>query len=56
MARVTIKRQKERELKYDLRLMRDAMTVKDGADAAIFRRTDSYGYPKTLDVLVKAWR
>jgi general secretion pathway protein G len=54
MARVTIKRQKERELKYDLRLMRDAIDrYKDGADRSYFQKADSYGYPKTLDVLVK---
>ena len=54
MARVTIKRQKERELKYDLLLIRDAIDrYKDGAERSYFQKADSYGYPKTLDALVK---
>jgi general secretion pathway protein G len=55
MARVAVKRQKERELRYDLRLMREALDrYKDGSDRMLFReKGDSSGYPKTLDVLVK---
>jgi general secretion pathway protein G len=51
MARTAIKRQKERELRYDLRLLRDAIDrYKDGADRSYFQKADSYGYPKTLQV------
>ena len=54
MARSAIKRQKERELKYDLQLMRDAIDrYKDATDKNLFVKTDSTGYPKSLDVLVK---
>lgn len=55
MARSAIKRQKERELRYDLRLMRDALDrYKDASDRMMFReKGDSTGYPKSLDVLVK---
>jgi len=53
MARVAVKRQKERELRYDLRLIRDAIDrYKDGADRSYYQKADSYGYPKTLDALV----
>lgn len=53
MARVAIKRQKERELRYDLQLLRDAIDrYKDGADRSYFQKADSYGYPKTLEALV----
>ncbi len=53
MARTAIKRQKESELRYDLRLLRDAIDrYKDGADRSYFQKADSYGYPKTLDSLV----
>jgi general secretion pathway protein G len=55
MARTAIKRQKERELRYDLRLMRDALDrYKDASDRLLFReKGDDSGYPKSLDVLVK---
>ena len=54
MARTAIKRQKERELRYDLRLMRDAIDrYKDATDKNLFVKTDSTGYPKSLDILVK---
>jgi general secretion pathway protein G len=54
MARGAIKRQKERELRYDLQLLRDAIDrYKDAADRSLIQKADSYGYPKTLDVLVK---
>jgi general secretion pathway protein G len=54
MARTAIKRQKERELRYDLRQMRDAIDrYKDATDKNLFVKTDSTGYPKSLDILVK---
>jgi general secretion pathway protein G len=54
MARTAIQRQKERELRYNLRLIRDALDrYKDGADRNVYPKTDTTGYPKTLDVLVK---
>lgn len=55
MARSAIKRQKERELRYDLELMRDAIDrYKDASDRQLFReKGDDTGYPKSLDVLVK---
>jgi general secretion pathway protein G len=54
MARGAIKRQKERELRYDLQLLRDAIDrYKDAADRSLIQKADSYGYPKTLDILVK---
>src|SRR5258708_37969682 len=54
MTRVTIKRQKERELRHDLWEMRDAIDrYKDAADSAKFvSKVDSYGYPPDLDTLV----
>jgi general secretion pathway protein G len=54
MTRVTIKRQKERELRHDLWEMRDAIDrYKDAADRAAFvSKVDSYGYPPDLDTLV----
>ena len=54
MTRVAIKRQKERELRYDLRLMRDAIDrYKRAAEGSYFQKADSYTYPKTLEVLVE---
>ena len=54
MARVAIRRQKEKELRYDLHEIRDALDrYKDATDRKVFPKTDSTGYPKTLDVLVK---
>ena len=54
MARTAIKRQKERELRYDLRLMRDAIDrYKDATDKNLFVKTDSTGYPKSMEILVK---
>ena len=54
MARVTIKRERERELRRDLWMMRDAIDrYKDAADRAAFRiKADSLGYPPDLDTLV----
>lgn len=52
--RVTVKREKERELRHDLWEMRDAIDrYKDAADRGAFRtKVDSYGYPPDLDTLV----
>src|SRR6266702_5024240 len=54
MARVTIKREKERELRHDLWMMRDAIDrYKDAADRAAFQiKVGSEGYPPDLDTLV----
>jgi general secretion pathway protein G len=55
LARVTIKREKERELRRDLWMMRDAIDrYKDAADRGGFQtKVDSFGYPPDLDTLVK---
>jgi general secretion pathway protein G len=55
LARVTIKREKERELRHALWEMRDAIDrYKDAADRGAFRtKVDSQGYPPDLDTLVK---
>lgn len=55
LARVTIKRQRERDLRYDLWEMRDAIDrYKDAADRGAFQiKVDSNGYPPDLDTLVK---
>jgi len=54
MARVTIKREKERELRHDLWMMRDAIDrYKDAADRGAFQiKVGSEGYPPVLDTLV----
>jgi len=54
MARVTIKREKERELRHDLWEMRDAIDrYKDAADRGAFQiKVGSEGYPPDLDTLV----
>jgi general secretion pathway protein G len=54
MTRVTIKRERERELHHALWEMRDAIDrYKDAADRAAFRtKVDSFGYPPDLDTLV----
>ncbi len=54
MARFQIKRQKERELRYDLWMMRDAIDkYKDAADRGAFQtKVDSQNYPPDLDTLV----
>jgi len=53
--RVSVKREKERELRHALWDMRDAIDrYKDAADRGTFRtKVDSYGYPPDLDTLVK---
>jgi general secretion pathway protein G len=55
LARVTIQREREKELRQALWEMRDAIDrYKDGADRNMFRtKVDSQGYPPDLDELVK---
>ena len=55
LARVTIKREKERELRHALWEMRDAIDrYKDAADRGAFQiKVGSEGYPPDLDSLVK---
>ena len=55
MARGAIKRQKESQLRDDLREMRDAIDrYKDASDRLLLReKGDDTGYPKSLDILVK---
>ena len=55
MARVTIKRQKERDLHHALWEMRDAIDrYKDAADRGAFQiKLGSEGYPPDLETLVK---
>jgi general secretion pathway protein G len=54
LARVTIKREKEKELRYHLWQMRDAIDrYKDAADRGAFQiKVGSEGYPPDLDTLV----
>jgi general secretion pathway protein G len=54
VARFQVKRQKERELRYDLWQMRDAIDrYKDAADQhAIQTKVDSQNYPPDLETLV----
>src|SRR5258708_5052753 len=55
MARVAIKREKERELRHDLWQLRDAIDrYKDAADRQAFQiKVGSEGYPPDLETLVK---
>src|SRR5579884_1855839 len=55
MARITVRREKERELRRDLWEMRDAIDrYKDAADRGMFQtKLGSEGYPPDLDTLVK---
>ncbi len=55
IARFNVKREKERELRYDLWQMRDAIDkYKDAADRGAFQiKVDSFGYPPDLETLVK---
>src|SRR5208337_1957102 len=55
LARVTIKREKEKQLRHALWEMRDAIDkYKDAGDRGSFQiKADSFGYPPTLDELVK---
>jgi general secretion pathway protein G len=55
LAQVTIKREKEKQLRQALWQMRDAIDrYKDAADRGGFQiKVDSQGYPPDLDTLVK---
>jgi len=55
LARVTIQREREKQLRQALWEMRDAIDrYKDAADRGAFRsKVDSYGYPPDLETLVK---
>ncbi|HTW32704.1 MAG TPA: type II secretion system protein [Candidatus Sulfotelmatobacter sp.] len=55
LARVTIQREKEKELRRDLWEMRDAIDrYKDAADKQMFQtKVDSQNYPPDLETLVK---
>ena len=55
LARLTIQREKERQLRFDLWEMRDAIDrYKDAADRQAFQiKVDSQGYPPDLETLVK---
>ena len=55
LAQLSIKREKERELRHDLWDMRDAIDrYKDAADKQAFQtKLDSGNYPPDLDTLVK---
>ncbi len=54
LTRLTVKREKERELHYDLWTMRDAIDhYKDAADRGAFQtKVDSFNYPPDLQTLV----
>ncbi len=54
LTRFTVKREKERELRYDLWQMRDAIDhYKDAADRnAFMTKVDSFNYPPDLQTLV----
>jgi general secretion pathway protein G len=55
LARLTIKRERERQLRFDLWQMRDAIDrFKDAADRGGFQtKVDSQNYPPDLETLVK---
>ena len=55
LARVTIQREKEKQLRHALWEMRDAIDrYKDQADRAAFQtKVDTFGYPPDLETLVK---
>jgi len=55
LAKVTIQREKEKELRRALWEMRDAIDrYKDAADRGAFQtKVDSYNYPPALDMLAK---
>jgi general secretion pathway protein G len=55
LARVSIKREKERELRRDLWMMRDAIDrYKDASEKNSFQtKVDSFGYPPDMETLVK---
>ncbi len=55
MVKLEVKRERERELRYDLWMLRDAIDrYKDAADRGAFQiKVDSQGYPPDLDKLVE---
>jgi general secretion pathway protein G len=55
LARITIQREKEKELRHALWEMRDAIDkFKDSADRGMFQtKVDTFGYPPDLDTLMK---
>ena len=55
LVRLEVKRERERELRYDLWMMRDAIDrYKDSADRGAFQiKVGSEGYPPSLDKLVE---
>jgi general secretion pathway protein G len=55
LAKNTIRREQERELRYDLWMIRDAIDrYKDAADKGSFQiKVDSQGYPPDLETLEK---
>ena len=55
LARLTIQREKERQLRYALWQMRDSIDrYKDAADRSLFQtKVDSQNYPPDLETLVK---
>jgi general secretion pathway protein G len=55
VVRFQVKRQNERQLRYDLWMMRDAIDkYKDAADKNAFQtKIDSQGYPPDMETLVK---
>jgi general secretion pathway protein G len=54
LVRFQVKRQRERELRYDLWMMRDAIDkYKDAADRGVFQtKVESQNYPPDLETLV----
>jgi general secretion pathway protein G len=54
LVRMSVKRERERELRYDLWMLRDAIDrYKDAADRGAFQiKVGSEGYPPDLDTLV----
>src|SRR5882757_5834127 len=54
LLRATVQRERERELRYDLWMLRDAIDrYKDAADRGAFQiKVGSEGYPPDLDTLV----
>lgn len=55
LARVTVKRRQETDLRYDLRMMRDAIDrYKDAADRNLIQvKAGTEGYPPDLETLLK---
>ena len=53
-ARLAVRREKERELRSNLREIRDAIDrYKEAADRGAFNKADTNGYPDDLETLVK---